>query len=343
MTAADIAALVDGRVDGDGRVVVDGVAALAEAGPSDLSFLANPRYAAQVAETRAAAVLVPEDWRGASPCALIRVRNVDAAFGRIAAALGPAPIHYTAGVHPTAVVADDAQLGDGVAIGPYCVVAPGARIGARSVLVAHCYVGHAAVVGADALLYPFVSVRERVRLGDRVIVHGGAVIGSDGFGYAPVDGEWRKIPQIGTVELGDDVEIGANATIDRARFGKTVIARGTKIDNLVQIAHNVRVGEHTAMAAQVGISGSTHIGHHVQLGGQAGLAGHLTVGDRAIVGAQAGVTKDVPAATFVSGYPAMDHKRAMKLQAHLARLPELKQRLTELETRLAALEERGAS
>ncbi len=340
MTAAEIAALIDGRVDGDPDGTIDGVAGLPEAGPTDLSFLTNPRYAGLVAETRAGAVLVAEDWQGEHPCPLIRVANVDAAFGQIAAALGPPPVAFAPGVHPTAVVAADAVLGEGVTVGPYCVIEPGARLGERTVLVAQCYIGHDAYVGADARLYPFVTVRERVRIGDRVIVHSGAVLGSDGFGYASVKGEWRKIPQIGTVEVGDDVEIGANVTVDRARFGKTVIARGAKIDNLVQIAHNVQVGEHTAMAAQVGISGSTRIGHHVQLGGQAGLAGHLSVGDNAVVGAQAGVTKDVPPGTFVSGYPAMEHRRATKLHAHVARLPELKQRLTALEGRLAALEER---
>jgi UDP-3-O-[3-hydroxymyristoyl] glucosamine N-acyltransferase len=343
MTAAEIAALVDGRVDGDGDVGIDGIAGLPEAESSDLSFLANPRYAALVAASKAGAVLVDNDWQGGHACTLIRVAHVDAAFGQIAALLGPPPVPDVPGVHPTAVVADDAVLGETVTVGPYCVVESGAWIGARSVLVAHCYIGHEARIGADARLYPFVTVRERVRLGERVIVHGGAVLGSDGFGYASVRGEWLKIPQVGTVEIGDDVEIGANVTVDRARFGKTVIARGSKIDNLVQIAHNVRVGECTAMAAQVGISGSTRIGRHVQLGGQAGLAGHLTVGDEAIVGAQAGVTKDVPPATFVSGYPAMDHRRATRLQAHVARLPELRKKLAELERRLANLEEHTPS
>jgi UDP-3-O-[3-hydroxymyristoyl] glucosamine N-acyltransferase len=185
-----------------------------------------------------------------------------------------------------------------------------------------------------------VSIREYSRIGDRVIVHNGAVIGSDGCGYVREEDGWKKIPQVGVVEIGNDVEIGANTTVDRARFGKTVIADGVKIDNLVQIAHNVRIGRHTAIAAQTGISGSSTVGEDVRMGGQTGVSGHLHVGDHAVVGGQAGVTKDVPSATFVSGYPAMEHGKARRAHAHVMRLPAMKARLAEMEKRLAALEGR---
>ena len=195
-------------------------------------------------------------------------------------------------------------------------------------------------MGRDCKFYPRMSTREYTKIGDRVIIHNGAVIGSDGFGYSKDGKVWKKIPQIGVVEIGNDVEIGANVTIDRARFGKTVISNGVKIDNLVQVAHNVKIGENTAIAAQAGISGSTEIGSGVQIGGQAGFSGHLTVGDNSVVGGQAGVIKNVPPAVFVSGYPAMDHGKAMKLQAHVGRLPVLKQRISELEKKIIELESR---
>jgi UDP-3-O-[3-hydroxymyristoyl] glucosamine N-acyltransferase len=206
------------------------------------------------------------------------------------------------------------------------------------VLVAGCYVGRDAVIGADTILRANAVVRERVTVGDRVILHEGSVVGGDGFGNYLENGAWRKIPHIGTVEIGDDSEIGANSTVDRARFGKTVVGRGVKIDNLVMLGHNVRVGDHSAMAAQVGISGSTTIGKYVMLGGQAGLAGHLEVGDGAIVGAQAGVSKSVPSKMFVTGYPAMPHRKAAEGHANLMRLGGWKERVKELEARLAAME-----
>jgi UDP-3-O-[3-hydroxymyristoyl] glucosamine N-acyltransferase len=212
-------------------------------------------------------------------------------------------------------------------------------VGDRTVIGAGCYVGHGARIGADCRFYANVSIREGTITGDRVTVHNGAVIGSDGFGYVQEAGEWKKIPQIGIVEIGNDVEIGANVAIDRARFGKTVVGNGVKIDNLVQVAHNVIIGDNTAMAAQVGISGSSTIGKNVMLGGQAGLAGHIKVGDNSVVGAQAGVTKDVPPAVFVSGYPAMPHIKSQKAHAHVMRLPALRKRVKELEQRIVELED----
>lgn len=341
MKLSHIAQKLNGHLDdSQDDVEIVGLAGLVDACEGDLSFLANPRYASAIEHTRASAVLVTKTWEGTASCAVIRVENPDRSFAEAAQWLAPPPVTFEPMVHPTAVIASQATIGENVYIGPHCVVEEGAVIGDRSILVAGCYLGHEARIGEQCRLYARVSIRERCVLGNRVIVHDGAVIGCDGFGYTPdAQGAWQKIPQVGIVTIGDDVEIGANVTIDRARFGKTRIAEGVKIDNLVQIAHNVQVEEHSVMASQVGISGSTRIGKRVQLGGQAGLAGHLTVGDGAIVGAQAGVTKSVDKGAFVSGYPAMDHRKATRIHAHLMRLPEWKARVRELEDALKALRE----
>ena len=341
VTVAQIAEALQGTVEGDGSAEIAGLAGLTEAGAGDLAFLANPRYASAVAETAATAVLVGSDWRGDTRATLIRVSRPDEAFARVPPLLGWRPVAPPPGVHPAAVVHESATLGREVAVGPFTVIEPGVRVGDRTIVGAGCYLGHDTVIGRDCRLYPHVSAREGARIGDRVIIHNGAVIGSDGFGYYREGGAWRKIPQVGVVEIGDDVEIGANVTIDRARFGRTVIGNGVKIDNLVQIAHNVRIGDHTAMAAQVGISGSVIVGRGVQLGGQAGLGGHVTVGDGAVVGAQSGVTKDVAAMSAVSGYPAMPHDKARKMHAHLMRLPELKEKVAQMEKRISELESRA--
>ncbi len=331
---SEIVEKLGGVLEGDGSVEITGISGLHDAGPGDITFLSNPRYASAVPVSKASAVIVGEDWHGESRSAIIRVKNIDLSLAKIAQMFAPPVVNPVPGVHKTAVIADNVELGRNVSIGPWCVLEPGVKVGDGTVLYAGCYLGHATVVGKECRFYPHVSVREYVKIGDRVIIHNGAVIGSDGFGYVKTGEQWKKIPQIGHVEIGDDVEIGANTTIDRARFGKTVIGNGVKIDNLVQIAHNVKVGDNTAMAAQVGIAGSTIIGKNVQLGGQAGVGGHLSVGDNTVVGGQAGVTKDVPSSVFVSGYPAMPHDKATKRQAEIMRLPVLKKRVLEIEKRL---------
>ncbi len=340
-TVAELAAKLGGTVEGDGGATVANLAGLREAQPGDLSFLSNPRYAGQMAATVATAVLVNNDWSGPCRATLIRVANADHAFADAARWLSPPPAEPPNGIHPTAVIAEGVELGPGVSVGPHCVIESGVKIGADTVLWALCFVGHGTSIGAQGRLYPMVSIREYSRIGDRVIVHNGAVIGSDGFGYVRAGEAWRKIPQVGHVEIGDDVEIGANVTIDRARFGRTVIGNGVKLDNLVQIAHNVRIGDHTAMAAQVGIAGSTVVGRGVMMGGQAGVSGHLVVGDRVNVGAQAAVTKDVPPDITVSGYPAAPHNEARRLHAMVARLPQLRERVVAIEERLRQLETSG--
>lgn len=337
-TVDEIARRLGGKVEGNGALEIRAVSSLGQARPGDLAFLGNPRYAPAMKGTQASAVLVNEDWSGETSAVLIRVKSADAAFAQVAFWLGRPAVTYQPGIHPSAVIAGDAKLGAGVTVGPHCVIESGAVIGDRTVLVAQCYVGNFCEVGRDCLIYPHASLREYTRVGDRVILHNGAVIGSDGFGYVKEAGHWKKVPQVGIVVLGDDVEIGANTTIDRARFGETRIANGVKLDNLIQIAHNVTVGEDTAMAAQVGVSGSAHVGRRVQLGGQVGVAGHLTIGDDSIVMAQSGVSKDVPPAAVMFGTPAAPALEAKKLHAHTMRLPELKRKVADLEARIRAME-----
>jgi UDP-3-O-[3-hydroxymyristoyl] glucosamine N-acyltransferase len=339
MKLSEIAEKINGVLDGDGAVEIRGVAAIDRATSSEISFVANPKYASTAAATKAAAVIVSEDWSADCPVALIRVKNPDAAFAAAAQLFYtpvPAPLP---GVHPSAIVADDVLLGAGVSIGPHCVIERGVRIGANTVISAQCYIGHQSRIGSDCFFYPQVSLREEVQIGSRVILHNGTVVGSDGFGYSVgKDGVRTKIPQIGTVVIEDDVELGANVCVDRARFGQTRIGKGTKIDNLVQIAHNVVIGEHSVMCGQSGTSGSTTIGSRVILAGQAGLAGHLKVHDGAIVGAQAGVMNDIEANAFVIGSPAMPHMKFKKSVANTLLLPKLKERVVALEKKVRQLE-----
>ncbi|MEN7972613.1 MAG: UDP-3-O-(3-hydroxymyristoyl)glucosamine N-acyltransferase [Verrucomicrobiota bacterium] len=335
MKLSEIVEKLGGSLDGDGNIEITAVAGLGEAGDGDISFLSNPKYAARVATTMASAVIVPKDWDRPAKCALVRVENSDQIFAQAAELFYEAPPSPVAGVHPSAVVADSAQLAEGVCIGANCTIEEGVVIGSNTIVSPNCHIGYKTTLGSDCFLHPLVSIREFTEVGHRVIIHNGAVIGSDGFGYAvQEDGSRTKIQQIGKVVIEDDVEIGANTVIDRARFGKTKIGKGTKIDNLVQVAHNVVIGEHSVLCGQAGISGSTTVGSRVILAGQAGLAGHLEVGDGAIVGAQAGVMKDIPPKDFVMGSPAMTHLQAKKMVASTILLPKLRDRVKQLEQRL---------
>ncbi len=341
ITVEELARKLGLAFEGDGSCPIKGIAGIRDAGPGEIAFVANPRYAADAAQTRASAVIVAKNWTRPCPAALIRADDPDKAFAQVAGLFAPPPAAPEPGVHPTAVIAKDVKLGADVSVGPHCVLEPGVTLGDRVILGAGCYLGHGVSVGSDTRLYPHVSVREYCRIGSRCIFHNGTVIGSDGFGYnVDKQGVRTKIPQIGIVVIGDDVEIGANVTVDRARFGRTRIGNGVKVDNLVQIAHNVTVGDHAVIVAQVGIAGSSEIGAHAVLAGQAGVSGHVAVGEWCVVGGQAAVTKDVPPKTFVSGYPAMPHEKATRLHAHYMRLPDLKARVGELEKRLEALEQK---
>ena len=339
ITLKELAGIIGGEVEGDGSIVIRGVAGIKEARPGDITFLANPRYERFLEKTRASAVIVPPGTKHSGP-ALVYSENPYLAFVKAVKFFVPDKDTYPTGIHPTAVIAHDAKIQGSVSIGAYAVIEKGVSIDEGTVVMAGCYVGRESEIGRDCLIYPNVTIREETKIGDRVIIHPGAVIGSDGFGFAK-DGEiYRKIPQIGNVIIGDDVEIGANVTIDRATTGSTVIGSGTKIDNLVQIGHNVVIGENCIIVAQVGISGSTEIGRGVSLAGQAGVVGHVRIGDGAVVAAQAGVTKSVPPGACVSGYPARDHNQAKKIYAGLQKLPELIKKVGELSQRLKDLEEK---
>lgn len=326
-TIAELAALAGADVvEGACAGPITGVAALAEATSADLSFLGNAKYADAVAASRAGAILVPATFPGkpAPGQAFLRVANPSYALalfcGVLEARLWPRP---AAGAHASAVIAPCARVDASAHVGPLCVIGEGAVVAAGAVLEARCFVGAHASVGADCWLKPGVTVGDYCVLGARCRIQSGAVIGSDGFGYEPVNGEIRRIPQIGNVVLEDDVEVGANSTLDRARFSRTVVGRGTKIDNLVQVAHNVRIGRQCLITAQVGIAGSTTLGDHCVLGGQSGVAGHLTLGDRVRLGAQAGLFEDVPADGFMNGTPAVPFGLERRLVVLSRRLPDL--------------------
>jgi UDP-3-O-[3-hydroxymyristoyl] glucosamine N-acyltransferase len=332
--------MVHGELSGDPDQVVTGLAGLREAGPNDVSFLASPKYQAAVKTTRAHVLIVARDLSVDFDGTIIRVDNPSEAFAELVRQVAPAPVTFPPGIHPTAVVASSARLGKDVSVRPHAVIEDRVEVGDRTVIGAGTYIGQESRVGSDCQFYANVSLRERTIIGDRVILHSGVVLGADGFGYEQVNGSHKKIPQVGNVEIGDDVEIGANSAIDRGRFGRTRIGKGTKIDNLVQIGHNCAIGEHCIICGLVGIAGSTIIGDHVTVAGQVGIAGHLTIGDKCIIMAQAGVTKDVPSGSIMLGAPAVPHKEFKRVIAAMQRLPETVSKLHELEEQLADIRRR---
>lgn len=335
-TLAEIAKLIDGEVVGDPNVVITGICGIKEAKEGDITFVANSKYYPLMNQTRASAIITSREVKNASK-PIIRTDNPSLAFAKMVSLFAPNEVQYPKGIHSSAIIGKDVKLGENVAIHAYVVIEDKAEIGDNTIIYPFVYIGHYTKIGANCLIYPHVSIRERVSIGNRVCIHSGTVIGSDGFGFATVKGVHHKIPQIGTVVIEDDVEIGANVTIDRARFGRTFIGKGTKIDNLVQIAHNVEIGENSIIVAQTGISGSTIIGKGVTLAGQSGIVGHITIGDNAIVAAQAGVTKSVPPNTCVSGYPAKPHHIAKRINACVQRLPKLFEIVKELKLKVEKL------
>ena len=339
MKLQEIASRLECRLEGDGEIEIGRITGIEDAGPGDLTFFANPKYAAELRSTRAAAVILGERAE-AAPCAMLRTRDPYLAFAKAVALFAdrrrPAP-----GVHPLAFVDDGATVAADASVGAFAVVGRGATVGARTVLHPHVVVGPGAQIGDDCLVYSRVSIREHVTLGHRVVIQDGAVIGSDGFGFARTpDGTHHKIPQVGAVVVEDDVEIGANTAIDRPAVGETRIGAGTKIDNLVQVAHGVTIGQHVLLAAQVGIAGSTTLDDHVTLAGQVGVAGHLTLGKGVIATAQTGIPNSVDAGSFVSGYPAIDNRDWLRSSAVFRKLPQLKKTVGDLQRRIAELEER---
>ncbi len=329
----DLATLLGAELIGDAEVVISGAAGLEDAGPGDITFLARAGLGERLAASRAAAVIVGPGLVADRPA--LRVADPYRAFAGLLQRLAtPLERLFPPGVHPTAVVDATATLGDHVCLGPGAVVGAGCRVGDRVRLGPHAVLEPDVTVGDDSVLYAHVVVRERCRLGRRVILHPGCVVGADGFGYLPGQEGLLKIPQIGIVELEDDVELGAGTCVDRATTGTTRIGAGTKLDNLVQVGHNVRIGRHSVFSAQTGISGSCTIGDGVFMGGQVGLADHIRVGDRVKVGAKSGLHKDVPDDASVFGYPAHDAVEAMRIAAALRRLPDLVKTVARLQKQL---------
>jgi UDP-3-O-[3-hydroxymyristoyl] glucosamine N-acyltransferase len=328
-TAAEIARHLGGEVIGDPTRALQGLAPAEHARPGDLTFAENETYFARADQSAAAAIIVDGPFTSREKV-LIRVKNSRVAFAKVLPLFFPEPT-FAPGAHPTAIVPATAQVDPSAHLGPYCVLGEGVRIGPCSVLQGGNHIGRNCRLGADVNLFPNVTLYADTEIGDRVRIHSGTVVGADGFGYVLDGGVHCKIPQIGKVIIGEDVEIGANVTIDRGALGATMIGRGTKIDNLIQIAHNVVIGEHCILISQVGIAGSTRLGNYVILGGQAGLAGHLKIGDRVTVGAQSGVMTDIPAGEKWLWSPAQpDHKSKRQMLA-LMQLPELLRRVRALE------------
>ena len=328
-TTAEIAKHLQGEVLGDATATLSGFAPAASAKPGDLTFAENEDYFAHAEQSAATAIIADKRFASAKKI-LIRVPDARIAFAKAVALFFPERT-FTAGIHPTAVIAASAKVDGSAHIGPHCVVGERVRIGARSVLQAGNCVGDDCQLGDDVNLFPNVTLYPRTEIGQRVRIHAGTVVGSDGFGYVQDGGVHRKVPQIGNVIIGDDVEIGANVTIDRGALGATVIGKGTKIDNLVQIAHNVEIGEGSVIVGQAGIAGSSKLGCYVVLAGQVGIAGHLKIGDRVTVAAQSGVMHNIPAGEKWFGYPAQPDKDFKRQMIAIHRLPELLKRVAELE------------
>lgn len=338
---SELAACVAGQVEGNPGLEITGVNGLAEAGPTEISFYASGKYRSELETTRAGAVLASPEAKVLGR-ACVRVHNPHLAFAKISALFNPRP-SFPPGIRPGAQVHPEARVHPEAAVMPSATVERAASIGARTVLFPGAYVGENAAVAEDCILYPNVTVREGCRIDARVILHAGCVIGADGFGFAfdPSVPAHVKVPQVGIVRIEDDVEIGACSCIDRATFGETVIGRGTKIDNLVQIAHNARIGELVILCGQVGISGSTEVGSGAVLAGQVGVVGHVRIGAMAKVGAQAGVSNSVPDGATVTGYPAIDHRTWLKSSIAFEHLAQLIKDFRELQRRVQALEKKS--
>jgi UDP-3-O-[3-hydroxymyristoyl] glucosamine N-acyltransferase len=338
ITVQELAAIVGGQFasDADAGLKIRGAASVTDAGEGQVTFFGNAKYLPQLKASQATVALVPRDFTESISAIAIRVENPSLAFAQLLEKFAPAPIRFAPGVHPTAVLGKEVVLGANVSVQPFVVIEDGAQIGDNTVIGAHGYVGHQVRVGADCQLSPRVTIGAHSIVGNRVIIHSGVVLGSDGFGFEMSGGRHVKIPQTGIVQVDDDVEIGANVCVDRARFGRTWIQAGTKIDNLVQIAHNVVIGKHCVLCAQVGISGSTRLGNYVTLAGQVGTVGHIEIGDQAIVGAQSGVSKNVGPKEIWFGYPAMPIRETKEQLARIARLPKLAERVKRLEQLLGA-------
>ncbi|GAB6097881.1 UDP-3-O-(3-hydroxymyristoyl)glucosamine N-acyltransferase [Desulfatiferula olefinivorans] len=339
MTLASIAEMLGGRLKGDQHHTITGVAAFEQAGPFDICFAESAPYLTRIADIRAGAVLVPDD-AGDLPGNVIYVAHPRMAFVRLSGHFNPGPC-VEPRIHASVCLGRQVTLGGPVDLGPGVVIGDRVTVGDRVRIYPNVVIGDGVILGDDVIIYPNVTIQDRCVIGSRVTIHAGTVIGSDGFGFVPDGERYLKIPHKGIVRIGDDVEIGANNTVDRGTHGETWIMNGVKTDNLVHVGHNVVVGENTLLVAQVGIAGSAVIGNHVILAGQVGVAGHLIIGNNAIIGPKAGVLKSVEENAVMSGIPAMPHKQWMKAQTVAARLPELKKRLGRLEKIVNERQEKG--
>jgi UDP-3-O-[3-hydroxymyristoyl] glucosamine N-acyltransferase len=337
ITARELAKVVSGELIGDGDVVLTGANGLAEASKNEVTFLGNDKYVSDALKTLAGVFFVSADadisqFKGKN---LIKVANPQYAYGIVLSIIEKEKIGSIKKIiHDSVSVADTAKIGDNSYIGQNVIVEDGVEIGDNAKIFPNVYIGQNVKIGRDCLIYPNVVIREGVVIGDRVIIQPGVVIGSDGFGFSTVDGETHKIPQIGIVEIGDDVEIGANTTIDRATIAATKIGNGTKIDNLVQIAHNVCIGRNCIVVAQTGIAGSTHLGDNVTVGGQTGLAGHLKIGNNVLISSQSGIGGDVGDGEQIGGNPSAPLRRSIKIRALIRKLPEIYKDLKELKAKI---------
>lgn len=334
-TLREIADLINGILLGDGDVEITGVTNIEDATGADITFAVAP-HLEKAALSSAAAIIIPSTvTEFAKPA--IRVENPRVAFVQLLQTFAP-QLAVEPGVHATAVIGKSVTIGNNVSIMAHVVIADHAKIGNNTIIYPHTYVGAEATIGDESLLYPNVTIGERCHVGQRVVIHSGAVIGSDGFGFITINGSHQKVPQVGNVVIEDDVEIGANSAIDRATISSTIVKRGTKVDNLVHIAHNVVIGEDCFLVAQTGIAGSTKVGNHVTFAGQSGCVGHLTISDNCVFAAKAGVIGDVPAGSFYAGFPARPHKEWLRAEASANKVPDLIKKVRDLEKRLAAIE-----
>jgi len=338
-TIKEIASLIGAELLGDESLSVSDVASIEDAGAFDITFAATKRHLNAACKSLAAAIIAPAGSREVPGKTLLLVKNPQQAFASVIDLMRP--LHHPApGIDATSSIKGSATIGENVSIGAHVVIEEGVTIARGVVIYPGAYIGRGCSIGEGSIIYPNVSIMEDTIVGKNVIIHPSAVIGSDGFGYARVEARNIKIPQRGRVVIGDEVEIGAGATIDRATIGETRIGRGTKIDNLVQVAHNVTIGEDSLIVAQVGISGSTKIGRRVTIAGQSGLAGHIEIADDCIIGARSGVTGNVKERGIYTGYPLMPHPRWLRTQGAASKLPEMRRRLIEAETRLRQIEEK---
>lgn len=341
-TAEQIASMVGGTVEGDPNAVVSTVAKIEEGHQGAISFLSNPKYTHYIYTTESSIVLVSREFKPEQPvkATLIRVDDPYATVAMLMQMAAKMMNPDMKGIEPHAAVGEGVEIDGSCYVGSFAYVSKGAKIGRNVKIYPRCFVGANVVIGDNTILYPGVTVYHHCKVGENCIIHAGAVIGADGFGFAPVDGHYNKIPQLGNVVIGNNVEIGANTCVDRATMGSTVIEDGVKLDNLIQVAHNCRVGADTVMASQVGVAGSTKIGSHCMVGGQVGFAGHINIGNGVQVGAQSGVPRDTPDGKVLMGYPAVDAAQFARQAAALARLPEMMRTISAMQKKIAELEKK---